>query len=363
MKQLFLFLGLFLFLAACTEKTSEYTSRKATTDYAKNFRIIPHDDYTELQLLKPETGEVEHSIALVKKTTKSELPPSMMRVEVPVKNMAVLSVTHIGMLGALNALDCIKGTTDPAYVSNPKILKGIKTGQIAALTDEASLVPEQLLRKKIGLIVYSGFGKAFPNADKLATLGILTIPNYDWREEHPLGKAEWIKVFGYLIDQPEKAEAYFKQVERNYLATKKLIGRSNKHPKVLVGSLIGDIWYAPAGQSYMAHLFRDAGCDYLYASEEGTGSCQKTFEQVYNDQLQSDFWINAGAVSIPDLLRQQGKYGLFKTVKKKQVYCYTHNSNYFWEMSTVHPDWLLYDFATIFGTSKPGKLHFYKQLQ
>ncbi len=36
--------------------------------------------------------------------------------------------------------------------------------------------------------------------------------NYDWREEHPLGKAEWIKVFGYLIDQPEKAEAYFQQV-------------------------------------------------------------------------------------------------------------------------------------------------------
>ncbi len=363
MKHLLLFLGISTFLFSCTTKKTEQQQHQKTTKYACNFRLIQHDDYIKLQLLKPETGEIDQTYALVKKTTKTELPSSMARIEVPVKNMAVLSTTHIGMLSALNALDCIKGTTDPTYISNPKILKRIKSGEIAAFTDDASLVPEQLLRKKIGLVVYSGFGKAFPNADKLATLGIYTMPNYDWREEHPLGKAEWIKVFGYLIDQPEQAEAYFKQVERNYLATKKLIGRSTKYPKVLVGSLIGDIWYAPAGKSYMAHLFRDAGCDYIYASEEGTGSCRKTFEQVYNDQLKSDFWINPGAVSIADLLRQQGKYGLFKTVKNKQVYCYTHDSNYFWEMSTVHPDWLLYDFATIFGTSKPGKLHFYKQLR
>ena len=358
-------------LAACSGTPVKGTAARA--NYAKHFRIVLHDDYTEIQLMKPENGTMEKAFALVKRGKKVSIPASMTQIEVPVKNMAALSTTHIGMLSALDALGCIKGTTDPAYISSPKVLKGIHSGSIAAFSYESSIAPEELLKKDITLIVFSGFGKDFPNADKLKKLGIVSMANYDWREEHPLGKAEWIKVFGYLTDQPEKAEAYFRKVEQSYNEMKKAIrsgtyaaggskGTNSRPPKVLVGSLIGDTWFAPAGQSYMARILKDAGANYIYSGEKGTGSCEKSLEQVYKDQLTADFWINPGAVSITDLLAQQGKYRLFSPLKKKHVYCYTHNSNYFWEMSAVNPHWILSDFAALLGTGPRAELHFYEQL-
>ena len=351
-----------LFLISCGSKPVVAVGR-ASTKYAKHFRIVEHKDFTELQIMQPETGKLEKSYALVHKEDKVEVPSGMTIIEVPVKSLAALSTTNIGMLAALEELDCIKGTTDATYIANAKVLRGIRSGKIASFTDEGSIRPEKLMSKKIGLIVYSGFGKDFTNADKLEKLGVICMANYEWREEHPLGKAEWIKVFGYLTDQPEKSFAYFDQVEKSYNETRTAILQTGKeHPSVLAGSVIGGIWYAPAGESYIARILEDAGADYLYKNEKGTGSCEKTFEKVYRDQQNADFWINPDAVSLQDLIKKQEKYGLFSPVKKGHVYCYTHNGNYFWEMSAVNPHWILSDYVSIFGTGKKSKLHFYKKL-
>jgi hypothetical protein len=36
--------------------------------------------------------------------------------------------------------------------------------------------------------------------------------------------------------------------------------------------------------------------------------------------------------------------------------------NYFWEMNSLHPDWLLEDYAQIAGHLPAKKLHFYKRI-
>jgi iron complex transport system substrate-binding protein len=296
----------------------------------------------------------------VRKENASKAPAGIDKIEVPVKNMAVLSTTHIGMLDALKALDCVKGTTDVNFVANELVRQGVRSGRIVSFNDETSLTPERLLEKELSLVVYSGFGKAFPNEEKLKKLGILALADYDWREEHPLGKAEWIKVFGYLTGKEKAAIAYFDEVEKSYTSMRVLV----KNPKsVLVGSLIGDVWYAPAGQSYMARILKDAGADYIYRKEKGTGSCERTLEQVFKDQEKADIWINAGATSLSALKDQQAKYALFTPFRTGNVYCYTHNSNYFWEMSAVNPHWILSDFSVITGTKAAVPLHFYKRLE
>lgn len=360
----FALLWLILGVTACsTPPGSTGQTHSIGVRYAKHFRIEPHEGYAVLQILQPETGDVEHTYALVKDADRAKVPVAMERIAVPVKNMAVLSTTMIGMLDALHALDCIKGTTDVNFVSNPTVKKGVQSGAMANFTSEISITPERLLSKDISLVVYSGFGKEFSNEAKLKKLGIYAMPDYDWREEHPLGKAEWIKVFGYLTGKERQAEAYFNEVEKTYNSTKKELTHTRTHPSVLVGSLIGDVWYAPAGQSYMAHILRDAGADYLYKNEPGTGSTERTLEQVFKDQESVKIWINPGAVSLTGLQQQQPKYALFTAFQSGEVFCYTHNSNYFWEMSAVNPHWLLSDFAAIIRTKSTKKLHFYRKLE
>lgn len=353
------------FLVKCTRLSEKEAQigEGVEVSYAKHFKLAQREHYVVLSIMQPETGKVEREYALVKKADKSYVPAGMDQIEVPVKRMAVLSTTHIGMLDAIDGLDCVKGSTDKNFIANKKILKRIGNGEIFGFSDETSITPEQLLEQEISLVVYSGFGKGFPNEEKLKQLDVLALADYDWREEHPLGKAEWIKVFGFLTGKEKQAMAYFSTVEKTYNDTKKKLQQVKDRPEVLVGSLIGESWFAPAGESYMAQLLRDAGADYLYKDVKGTGSCERTLEQVFKDQQKTRLWINAGAVSLPDLVRQQQKYGLFTSFKEGKVYCYTHNSNYFWEMGAVNPHWILSDLATICGQQKGTQLHFYKQLE
>jgi len=95
MKHIFLF-TLLIFLAACssTPKTAKVGS--VEVKYARHFRVEQKADYVVLQILQPETGEVERTYALYKKENEHKVPADLDKIEVPVKNMAVLSTTHIG---------------------------------------------------------------------------------------------------------------------------------------------------------------------------------------------------------------------------------------------------------------------------
>jgi iron complex transport system substrate-binding protein len=188
MKHLFLF-ALLLILTACNSASKTAKIGSVEVKYARHFSIEQKADYAVLQILQPETGEVERTYALAKKENMGKVPADMDKIEIPVKNMAVLSTTHIGMLNALKALDCIKGSTDVNFVANPTVKRRVRSGKIVSFNDETALTPERLLQKEISLVVYSGFGKVFPNEDKLKKLDILVMADYDWREENKLGKA------------------------------------------------------------------------------------------------------------------------------------------------------------------------------
>lgn len=349
---------------ACSESASTVgNGDPVKVRYAKHFSLQKKEHYTLLKILQPDNGNEEAVYALVKPEAKKYVPKDLNIIEVPVRNMTVLSTTHIGMLDAIDELESIKGTCDVSFIANKKVVKRIRSGNVQAFADEGSITPEALLKSESSLVMYSGFGKAFPQQEKLEKLGILTMANYDWREEHPLGKAEWVRLFGYLTDNVEKADAHFARVEKAYNELSKQLKKAKVNQKVLVGSLIGDVWYAPKGSSYLGRILADAGSDYLYKHSKGSGSHERTLEQVFKDQQEAMIWIDAGARSLSELKRQQSKYALFTAFNKGKVYCYTHNSNYFWEMAAVNPHWLLSDFAHICGTMPGEPSHFYKQLK
>ncbi|MCC6700020.1 MAG: ABC transporter substrate-binding protein [Fluviicola sp.] len=364
MKRLLIVFLVFVQIVGCDSKQNQHIPDEQSSEikFAKHFNLINRKDYKELQIISPKTNQIEHRYALVKKGVKLNLPETTEQIEIPVKNMAALSTTFIGMLNELKALDVVKITTDVQYVWNKTIQKRVKNGTVHSAGFESSLSPETILNKKVSLIVYSGFGEAFPNADKLKQLSVVCMPNYDWEEKHALGKAEWIKVFGALLDKDEEANAYFETLCKSYDQLKSSIQTKTKKPKAIVGGLNGDVWFAPSGNSYVANILKDAGIDYIYAKEKGPASLSLTLEQISKDEQQCDVWINAEATSLKSLIQLNDKYTYFQTVKAKAVYGYLHDSNYFWEMNAIHPEWLLSDFAIIAGHKK-GKLHFYKQLK
>ncbi len=368
MKNTLLICSLFIFLFSCTTRQKENdTFQVKGFQYARLVSIEQKSGYKELIVKNPKTLKVESRYILFPRNSKMKRPANAKIIEVPVQNMAALSTSFVGMLNAIKSIQVIKATTEEQYISNRQLLKGIKAGKVLTAGYETGLTPEAVLKAKIPLIIFSGFGQAFPNEDKFAQLGVVCMANYDWEEKHPLGKAEWIKVFGALVCKDKEADDYFNQVVKSYLALKKRIESASEteriQKRVMCGSMAGDIWYAPAGKSFMAGIMKDAGMDYFYKDTEGTASVSLSFEQVFKDDQSCDVWINAEAPTLNDLFELNSKFKHFHTVKEGKVYSYMHDPNYYWEYSQVNPHWLLEDFIRINQGNTQSKLHFYKQLK
>lgn len=333
---------------------------KIDLEFAENFHAISVKGGYEIQLLNPNSHEVESTYQLTFDHTKK----GDNVIHLPVSNMAALSQTSVGMLSKLNALEAITGISKIEYVYSPEIKKRFASGTVTEFGDETNVPIEKIVKSKTKLVVYSGFGSEFDGDEKLTKLGIQSIPNYEWRETHPLGRAEWIKFFGILIDKPTEATAVFNAIKSRYEDLRWKIRNLEDVPSVISGNFYGDQWTAPAGDSYMAILFRDAGAKYVYESTAGTGSVFLPIEKVVFDNQKTKFWLNPG-VSSKRVLSEMNPKAQFIGAYEKGVFCYSEKMNLFWEMSAIEPDILLADLIHIFHPEfeRNSRLHFYKMLK
>lgn len=360
---LIVLLGVLLGCNSVDKKEDANQSPTAEVRYATCFKLVQRADYTELQILN--AGKVEKKYALLKKNQSPVLATDVVPLQIPLKSIVVLSGTHVGMLSKLNLQDRIVGVSNRNYIYNSAVKKRIESNQVFEFDNFSTLNPERVLKTKSKVVFQTGFdGNTVVLQDKLAKLGIQCIPNYDWSENHPLGKAEWIKVFGYLFGKEKEANAYFNQVEKEYLELVQVAKSQKEKPTVFSGMIFGDVWYMPAGQSFGAVFFRDAGADYCEKNEQGTGSASYTFEQVFTKNQTAQIWMNVEVETKKQLLQANPKYSYFNAFQTGNMFSYAHQMNQFWENSAIEPHHVLSDMIQIFhaGKVKPAKMYFYRKL-
>jgi iron complex transport system substrate-binding protein len=367
MKLLIFLLLTFFLLNACSNPAVKHVEKvKQKVHYAKHFNLIYEADYTILQILDPERSVIEKEYFLVSDSTKTTFSDKQECIHVPISNIAALSSTQIGMLSKLNAIGVIRAVSDGAYIDNPKILQGIKGKKVFEIQDFGQMNPERIVSMNISLLMYSGFGKTPEYEQTLKKLGVLCMPNYDWREEHPLGKAEWIKVMGALTGKEKEANSYFAELVNSYEALKKQAkAYTTKNTSILSGSMIGDAWYMPAAGSYLSVLFHDANCSYAPTQQSKTGSEAISFEEVLRKHQSTVFWFNPGFSSKQEMLKNESRYRLFTSFQESRVFCYSHNMNYFWENSAIEPHHVLSDFIHFVHDSSnvSYKPYFYQKIK
>jgi iron complex transport system substrate-binding protein len=123
-------------------------------------------------------------------------------------------------------------------------------------------------------------------------------------------------------------------------------------PTLTTGNLYQDVWFSPAGESFIATLFRDAGASYPYSETKGTGSLTLDFEKVFHDSHNCDFWMlivnHPGQFTYSDLQAMDDRYADFEAFKNKKVVCSnSHTSGYF-ERGWMEPQIVLKDLAKAF---------------
>ncbi len=300
------------------------------------------------------------SIFYLSKIEPSTLEEGVKFIKIPITKMLALSSSHIGMLIELHAEKCVVGISGKAFLCKPNIFQE----NIPEFMDLGNSSLEGVLATKAQLIMYSGFETKPSLIEKLESTNIIGIPNYDWREETPLGRAEWIKLFGVLCGKEELAISNYTKMELRYVTLKNSVTKIKNKPKVFSGSMIGDVWYSPGGSSYLAKLFEDAGADYVLKNNKINASIAMTLEESYITNKTVPFWFNDIAASSMELKSINIRYSKFEAFKKRNVYSNKQNSNCYWEQSSSRPDLVLEDFIRIFhGNTTTIQPNYYNRLQ
>lgn len=158
---------------------------------------------------------------------------------------------------------------------------------------------------------------------KLDKLRIPIIETADYMETSPLGRAEWIKLYGLLLGS-SKADSLFSAIEKEYLQLKAEAAKLPLGLSILTERKTGNVWYVPGGKSTMGILLRDAHAKYIFADDQHSGSLSMSPEQIIAKGNQVDVWafkyFGGNALTKQDLLAEYQGYQALKAFQSGNIY-------------------------------------------
>ncbi len=343
-----------LFLASCgiqpNHESSKLQGKSQKPKYAQGFEIIEFGDKKQVILFDLENPGDTLEVIEISQTSK---------------NIACLSTTHLSYFDKLNQLEAVKGVAFANLVRNVNARKAIDANQLLNLSSADDVDIEMLLSIKPDWFFVYPYGHG--SYEKYTSKGIRCFPVSEYLEKHPLGRVEWIKVFGAVCGEDALAEKIFQSIEDEYVNLKNENSKrfNTNKPCVFTGSEEGGIWYAPPGNSFQAILINDAGGSYILSDSISNKNITLPFETLIDLAFDCDFWGRVeyaeNDLTYEAIAAEDNRYQKINAYKNKQVfYCNTNVRDYFGD-AVIEPHLILKDLTEILHPS--GGNHSFKYFE
>ena len=361
--------------------------------YAQLLTIVSHDEqgYTEVKVHNPwKEGTELHRYILVPKGKEGDATMAKLAgqahgegkaaaalgvktdtVRTPLESNLVFTAPHCQLLTELGCQNAITGVCDKDYINIPDIKSRAQADAKVAhpiMDCGSSMQPD--IERIIALHPEALLISPFENNGgygKLDKLRIPIIETADYMETSPLGRAEWIKLYGLLLSS-SKADSLFSAIEKEYLQLKAEAAKLPLGLSILTERKTGNVWYVPGGKSTMGILLRDAHAKYIFADDQHSGSLSMSPEQIIAKGNQVDVWafkyFGGNALTKQDLLAEYQGYQALKAFQTGTVYETNTSCEPYFELTSFHPEILLREFIILShpeAGDKFGKLRFYKK--
>ena len=195
-----------------------------------------------------------------------ELPTELKNkavIRTPVQSVIAYSSTQWSVFLEIGEISRVKGILESNYTDNLEIKRLLAEKKIEDVGIETSLKTEIVINLKPDVILYTPYSTV-PKTEIGELTGAVMFPFADYLENHPLGRAEWLKVIGFLTCREKDTEKWFDDIVTRYESLKKLCQNVGKRPTVFSDLPFEGQWYLPGGSSYIAQIFHDAGADYIW---------------------------------------------------------------------------------------------------
>lgn len=362
---------LLLFTFGCNRKKAKEKDTihvQTTVEYAKGFTVVHADGYKEVKIRDPwdSTKYLQNYVLVNKKEKLPEHLPEGTLIRVPLERVVVCTSMHCALLEYLGVEQSIAGVCESRYIDLDFVKQGMREGEIVDIGEAAAPNVELLMDIEPDAIITSPLNSS--PYGRVEKTGIPQIKCVDYMESAPLGRAEWIRFISLFFEKAEVADSVFNVVKTAYNGAKDIAATVQVRPTVITEQKIGAIWYVPGGQSYIAHLLRDAGADYVWRENTQSGSVPLSFESVLEAGGDADFWLikynRPTDMTYADLSADYSSNAYFSAYKNRNIYTSNTGKVAYYEEVPIRPDFLLKDLIRIFHPELLPDYHlrYYKKM-
>lgn len=250
----------------------------------------------------------------------------------PLENIYLVATSTMDFFRALDGIGSISlsGTkADGWYIDEAK--EALESGAVSFAGKYNAPDYELILSKKCDLALESTMIYHNPEVkEKLEEFGIPVLVEHSSYENHPLGRTEWVKLYGALLDKEEEAEAVFEEQAEKLNSIKD----SENTGKTVAFFYINSMGSANVRKSndYVSKMIELAGGNYIFkdlgTDEEGLSTMNMGMEDFYAGARDADYIIYNSTIdgelkSLDELLKKSELLKDFKAVKEGNVWCLT----------------------------------------
>ena len=311
--------------------------------YAENFAVDYYEGGYKLLttrlngdriLIVPKHQQApEDAEALVSPSAEGE-PGKLIVLQEPVKNLYLVASSVMDMFAQLDSMDAISmcGLKEEDWYI-PAAKQAMKDGTLLYAGKYSQPDYELLLSQNCSMAIENSMIYHTPEVmEKLDEFGIPTLVEYSSYEEHPLGRVEWVRFFGALLDQEEKADQLF---EKQKEALKRVEAEESTGKTVAFFYITSNgLVQVRQSTDYIPKMIELAGGKYVFENLGDPDSRRSTInlqlEDFYDGAQDADFLVYNTTIdrqvqTLEDLLKKCSLLKDFKAVKNHQVWCTTED--------------------------------------
>ena len=300
-----------------------YATEFDVYDYKDGYKLL--DVHEDRQYLVPEGKEAPEGLS-----------EDIVVLQQPLDHIYMAATAIMSLLDAVDAIDQVKFSGLNAsgwYVEDAK--KAMESGDMIYAGKYSEPDYETLVNGECDLAVESTMILHTPKVQEMIEdLDIPVFVDYSSYESHPLGRTEWIKLYGAMLNKEDAADSFF---EKQAQVIEKLKGFENTEKTVAYfyvntdGSIV-----VRKSEDYIPSMIEIAGGRYAFKNlknvDSNAPSVKLTMEEFYATAVDADYLIYNGTIdgqvkSISDLEAKSNLFSEFKAVKEGNVW-YTGKNLY-----------------------------------
>ncbi|HAE45658.1 MAG TPA: iron ABC transporter substrate-binding protein [Lachnospiraceae bacterium] len=356
--------------------TAEWSEMKTTghliPDYASEFAVDYYDNCSLITI-----GGTDRYLLLPEGTrVPSGLDSDIIPIRRP-ETIYLAASSAMDYFRVLGALDKVRLTsTQAGNWSLPEVVRALSDGAMIYAGKYSAPDYELLLRENIDLAIESTMIYHSPETkEKIEKLGIPVFVDKSSYEEHPLGRMEWIRLYGLLLGMSEEADNFYQRQLESLKAVPELDrmlfeGEERSPEKSAAYFYItssGSVNIRRPGD-YISRMIELAGGSYAFADAVSEGGAQATMniqmEAFLDRALETDILIYSTSIdneisSIGDLYSKVPLLAASRAAENDNIWITGKNM---YQQTTAIAEMMLELQAVIAGNADENEMEFLHRL-